>query len=67
MRSKEFSLTSASGLLLDFLRSTYMVIFFFQEDRYEKLAVSLLSLVGGKGEKELNDTLSVAVAKEILV
>ena len=44
-----------------------MVMFFFQEDRYEKLAVSLLSLVGGKGEKELNDTLSVAVAKEILV
>ena len=35
-----------------------------QEDRYDKLAVSLLGLVGGKGEKELNDAVSVAVAKE---
>ena len=28
------------------------------------MAVSLLGLVGGKGEKELNDAVSVAVAKE---
>ena len=34
-----------------------------QEERYEKCCGSLMQLLAGKGEKELNDALNVAVAK----
>ena len=34
-----------------------------QEEKYEKCCGSLLQILAGKGEKELNDALNVAVAK----
>ena len=41
-----------------------IVSFIYQEERYEKLIVSLQGIIQGKGEKELNDALSTTVAKE---
>jgi len=35
-----------------------------QEERYEKAASNLQALLGGKGEKEINDSLSVLVGKD---